>query len=120
MAFTPPYDPESLIKRPWNITSADRIQDILERLQDRIGILESREAERTGANLPVDAPKFNPEKYTISLGRPSTVIHRLGNGLLVTDLGEHDGQVMNNMFFASPLDFANHLIAVAAKKELEK
>lgn len=86
---------------------------IIAQLLDRIEALETKVDSPNG-------PAFIPEQYSIRLGRPTTVIHRLGNGLLVTDVGPHEGAQMKHMFFATNLDFANHLIAVAAKKELEK
>ena len=95
-------------------------EDVLTVLNDRVRVLESREAERTGMTASADAPKFNKEQYSINLGRPCTVIHRLGNGLLVTDIGPEQGGLMLHNFFATPVDFANHLLKRAATKELDK
>ena len=114
-----PYDPRNM--SPGGIVQVDRMQELYDRMQelyDRMQRLEREEQQKTAARQ--QAATFNPDKYTITLGRPRTVIHLLGNGLLVTDLGEHDGEIMKNAFFATPLDFANHLLTEAAKKELEK
>jgi hypothetical protein len=115
MAMIPkitPYEPLSM--QPGGIVQVDHIQ----RLYDQMQIRERDEQQKTAARQ--QAATFNPDKYTISLGRPRTVIHRLGNGFLVTDLGDHDGQLLKHLFFASAVDYANHLITEAAKKELEK
>jgi hypothetical protein len=107
-----PYDPRNMLSG--SIGQVDSMKELYDRMQR----LELEAQQKNAARQ--QAATFNPDKYTLNLGRPCTVIHRLGNGLLVTDIGAHDGQLLKHMFFATALDYANHLIAETAKKELEK
>ena len=103
------YDPF----QSYGSSSARQTESLLENNVRRISALEGMLAQK-------EAPKYNSETYGINLGRPHQVIHHLQNGIMVTNVGMHDGARLEQWFFADYLDYANYLIAEAAKKELEK
>ena len=88
--------------------------------EEQLVVLSRRLAALEQQKQRSEEPKYDPDRATVTLGAPVQVIHTIGNGIMVTNTGGYPGALVQHLFFPSYLDYANHLIAEAAKKELEK
>ena len=88
--------------------------------EEQLAALTRRLAALEQQKQGTEEPKYDADRLTITLGFPVQVIHKIANGIMVTDGGYEGVLVKKQMFFPSYLDYANYLISEAAKKELEK